>query len=142
MKTTLISFFILISFIVKGQVSCDAIYIPSEKTLVASYNNYTPIGFYFGGYITKNFPPPYYYSRPISSFNRVGLSFINKKRSWSIMGGTFFYIENDEVFFKPDVWVKFYPLRSLLKVDRGFDFVLCINYKETLKPAIGISLPF
>ena len=117
-------------------------YVPNDRSVVATYNNdYNGLGVYVGGYVTTSFPRPYMYTTPQSRFNRVGisLSFNNKI---SVMGGT--YLENflSEVNFQPDVWVKIYPLRILLDVERGPDFTLGVNYMNGINYGIGLSIPF
>lgn len=141
MKTTITTLLLLVSSVIYGQTS-DVMYIPNDRSIVATYNNnYNGLGFYVGGYITTSFPQPYIYTTPQSRFNRVGvsLSFNNKI---SVMGGT--YLENfsSEINFQPDVWVKIYPLRILLDVERGPDFTLGVNYMNGINYGVGISIPF
>ncbi len=56
------------------------------------------------------------------------------------MGGT--RIENfvDSISFKPDLWLKIYPLRTLLKTSKGPDFVIALNYSEKFYFGIGLSI--
>lgn len=141
MKTTITTLLLLVSSVIYGQTS-DVMYVPNNRSIVATYNNnYNGLGFYIGGYITTSFPQPYIYTTPQSRFNRVGvsLSFNNKI---SVMGGT--YLENflSEINFQPDVWVKIYPLRILLDVERGPDFTLGVNYMNGINYGIGLSIPF
>ena len=141
MKTTITTLLLLVSSVIYGQTS-DVMYVPNDRSIVATYNNnYNGLGFYVGGYITTSFPQPYMYTTPQSRFNRVGisLSFNNKI---SVMGGT--YLENfiDNSKFQPDVWVKIYPLRILLDVERGPDFTLGVNYMNGINYGIGLSIPF
>lgn len=140
MKTITSLLFLIIPFIGMSQ-DADLMYVPDQKTIVATYNNnFTPIGFYVGGYITTTLPEPYIYTTPVSILNRVGVSLTNHKIS--VMGGVFVETYVDEVKFKPDVWVKVYPLRILTKTDRGFDFVVGINYMEGFRYGVGIVIPF
>lgn len=140
MKTTLSIIFFLVSFFVKGQTS-DIMYIPDEKSLVVTYNsNYTGFGIYVGGYITSSFPQPYMYTTPQSRANRFGISVTNHKIS--VMGGIFAESYVDDIKFKPDVWVKIYPLRILLNNKSIPDFTVGINYNEGIKMGIGLSFPF
>lgn len=141
MKTTITTLLLLVSSVIYGQTS-DIMYVPNDRSVVATYNNnYNGLGFYLGGYITTSFPQPYIYTTPQSRINRVGvsLSFNNKI---SVMGGT--YLENfsSEINFQPDVWVKIYPLRILLDVERGPDFTLGINYMNGINYGVGLSIPF
>lgn len=141
MKTTITTLLLLVSSVIYGQTS-DVMYVPNNRSIVATYNNnYNGLGFYIGGYITTSFPQPYIYTTPQSRFNRVGvsLSFNNKI---SVMGGT--YLKNflSEINFQPDVWVKIYPLRILLDVERGPDFTLGVNYMNGINYGIGLSIPF
>jgi hypothetical protein len=141
MKTTITTLLLLVSSVIYGQTS-DVMYVPNDRSIVATYNNnYNGLGFYLGGYITTSFPQPYMYTTPQSRFNRVGisLSFNNKI---SVMGGT--YLENflSEINIQPDVWVKIYPLRILLDVERGPDFTLGVNYMNGINYGVGLSIPF
>jgi len=58
------------------------------------------------------------------------------------MGGVFFENFMDNTEFKPDVWVKIYPLRILLNVERGPDFTLGVNYMNGINYGVGLSIPF
>jgi hypothetical protein len=116
-------------------------YIPKEKSLVVTYNNnYNGFGYYIGAYVTTTFPQPYIYTTPQSRMNRIGLSLTNHK--FSIMGGVFGETHVDGVDFKPDVWVKVYPLRILTNTKRGPDFTVGINFMEGIRYGFGISIPF
>jgi hypothetical protein len=141
MKTTITLFLILVCSVVYGQTS-DVMYVPNDKSLVVTYNNnYSGLGFYMGGYITTSFPQPYMYTTPQSRINRAGIS-LTYKNKVSVMGGVFLesFIQNTE--FKPDVWVKIYPLRILLNVERGPDFTLGVNYMNGINYGMGLSIPF
>ena len=69
MKTTLTIIFLLLSITVNAQ-QVDALYVPSQKSLVASYN-YKQIGLYIGGYYATTFPYPYIYTTPLTIINRA-----------------------------------------------------------------------
>lgn len=138
MKTTLTSIFILICFFGKSQNS-DVMYVPDQKTLVVSYNNLSPIGFYAGGYFRTSFPYPYIYTTPLSIINRVGLNIINERSTFSVMGGAFLESFQDSLGLKPDIWVKIYPLRMITKA-KGFDFVFGVNYMDGFRYGVGISI--
>ena len=139
MKTTLTLILIFICSLVNGQTS-DVMYVPNDKSAVVTYNNnYNGLGFYVGGYITTSFPQPYIYTTPQSRMNRAGISVTNHKVS--VMGGVFLENYLDEVKFKPDVWVKIYPLRIILDVKDGPDFTLGINYMNGINYGVGLSIP-
>ena len=87
MKKTLITILLLFSVIVKAQ-QVDVLYIPNQKSLVGSYN-YKQIGLYVGGYYVTTFPQPYIYTTPLSIINRVGLTYVNKENTFSVMGGAY-----------------------------------------------------
>ena len=115
-------------------------YVPNDKSAVVTYNNnYNGLGFYVGGYITTSFPQPYIYTTPQSRMNRAGISLTNHKVS--VMGGVFLENYFDEVKFKPDVWVKIYPLRIILDVKEGPDFTLGVNYMNGINYGVGLSIP-
>jgi len=141
MKTIIISLFLILSVSAKSQTT-DVMWVPDQNTLVASYTNYSQIGWYIGGYYTTSFPAPFVYTTPASIFNRVGLSFTNRKSTYSLMGGVFAEsISQNKVNYTPDVWFKVYPLRALLKTSRGPDFALGINYTDELRVGVGLSIP-
>jgi hypothetical protein len=138
MKTIITTIFILICFVGRSQ-NTDVMYVPDQKTLVASYNNYSPIGFYAGGYFRTSFPQPYIYTTPLSIINRVGLNVINERSTISIMGGAFIESFTDSLGLKPDIWLKVYPLRMITKA-QGFDFVFGVNYMDGFRYGVGISI--
>jgi len=139
MKTTLTFILFFICSLVNGQTS-DVMYVPNDKSAVVTYNNnYNGLGFYVGGYITTSFPQPYIYTTPQSRMNRAGISLTNHKVS--VMGGVFLENYFDEVKFKPDVWVKIYPLRIILDVKEGPDFTLGVNYMNGINYGVGLSIP-
>jgi hypothetical protein len=139
MKTTLTFILFFICSLVNGQTS-DVMYVPNDKSAVVTYNNnYNGLGFYVGGYITTSFPQPYIYTTPQSRMNRAGISLTNHKVS--VMGGVFLENYLDEVKFKPDVWVKIYPLRIILDVKDGPDFTLGVNYMNGINYGVGLSIP-
>jgi hypothetical protein len=140
MKTTLALFLLFISFVGKSQTS-DIMYVPDEKSLVVTYNNnYNGFGYYIGAYVTTTFPQPYIYTTPQSRINRVGISLTNHK--FSIMGGVFGETYVDGIDFKPDVWVKVYPLRILTNTKRGPDLTVGINFMQGIRYGFGLSIPF
>jgi hypothetical protein len=140
MKTILITLFLMIPFLGISQ-DADIMYVPNQNTIVATYNNHhTPIGFYIGGYTTTTLPHPYIYTTPVSILNRLGVSLTNHKIS--VMGGGFMETYINEVKFKPDIWVKVYPLRIITNTERGFDFVVGLNYMEGFRYGVGIVIPF
>jgi hypothetical protein len=140
MKTITSLLFLLIPFIGLSQ-DADIMYVPDQNTVITTYNsNYTPIGYYVGGYITTTRPQPYVYTTPMSILNRVGISLTNHKVS--LMAGVFIETYIDEVKTKPDVWVKVYPIRILTKTEKGFDFTVGVNYMEGFRYGVGVVIPF
>jgi hypothetical protein len=142
MKTTILILFTLFCLSSYSQTS-DILWVPDQKSLVASMRPYhSPIGLYVGGYYTTNFPPPYLYRTTISIINRMGVNIVGSKQKWGIMGGV--YIEDTEDYksLKPDVWLKIYPLKILTNTSKGFDFVVAVNYMDSFRWGVGISIPF
>ena len=141
MKTIIISLFLILSISAKSQ-NTDVMWVPNQNTLVASYSSYSQIGWYLGGYYTTSFPAPFIYTTPASIINRGGLSFTNRKNTYSIMGGMFVKsVSVTQIEYTPDVWLKIYPLRTLLKTSRGPDFTVGINYTDELRVGVGLSIP-
>jgi hypothetical protein len=141
MKTIIISLFLILSISAKSQ-NTDVMWVPDQNTLVASYSSYSQIGWYLGGYYTTSFPAPFIYTTPASIINRGGLSFTNKKNTYSIMGGMFVKsVSVTQIEYTPDVWLKIYPLRTLLKTSRGPDFTVAINCGDKVRYGIGLSIP-
>jgi hypothetical protein len=140
MKTIIISIFLLsMGLSVKSQTT-DLMYVPDQKSLVATYNsNYSPIGFYVGGYFTTSFPQPYIYTTPMSIMNRIGLSFSNGQVGVMLGANLKSYV--DSLSMSPDIWFKVYPLRLITKTKRGFDFTVGINCGDKLSYGIGLSIP-
>lgn len=140
MKTTLITILLLITFKSYSQTS-DVMWVPDQKTLVATYNSeLTGIGFYMGGYLLTSFPAPYIYTTPVSRFNRVGLSFTNHQVG--LMVGGFMEAFQDSISVKPDIWLKIHPVRILTKTKRGLDFTIGVNYMDGFRYGVGLSIPF
>lgn len=140
MKTIIISIFLLVASFVHAQTS-DFMYVPDEKSLVATYNSsLSGVGFYMGGFILTSFPAPYTYTTPVSRFNRLGLSFSNHQVSF--MAGGFVENFRDSISIQPDLWLKVYPLRILTNTKMGFDFVVGVNYMKDLRYGVGLSIPF
>jgi hypothetical protein len=140
MKTILTTILLFLSLTVKAQ-QCDVLYVPSQKSLVASYN-YKQIGLYCGGYYVTTFPHPYIYTTPLTIINRVGLTYVNKNNTFSIMGGAYLKAYFDGPELSPDIWVKIYPLRILLDVKEGLDLTLGVNYMNGTKIGLGLAIPF
>jgi hypothetical protein len=116
-------------------------YVPEEKSLVVTYNNnYNGFGYYIGAYVTTTFPQPYIYTTPQSRMNRIGLSLSNRK--FSVMGGVFAETYADRIDFKPDVWVKAYPLRILTNLKHIPDATIGVNFMQGIRYGFGISIPF
>ncbi len=140
MKTLLTTILSLLSLTVKAQ-QVDALYIPSQKSLVASYN-YKQIGCYIGGYYVTTFPHPYIYTTPLTIVNRAGLTYVNKNNTFSIMGGAYIKSYFDEVELTPDIWVKVYPIRMITKDKTSLDFALGVNYMDGFRFGVGVSIPY
>jgi hypothetical protein len=140
MKTILTTFLLFISFLGKSQTS-DIMYVPSEKSLIVTYNNnYNGFGIYIGGYLTTSYPQPFIYTTPQSRANRVGISFTNHKIA--VMGGVFAENYVNDIEFKPDVWFKIYPLRILTNTKSIPDFTVGVNYAQDFRVGFGLSIPF
>lgn len=119
----------------------DILYIPQQNSLVASHN-YKQIGLYFGGYFLTTIPQPYVYTTPLSIVNRVGLTYVNKDNTYSIMCGAFLQSYFDHVDMTPDVWVKIYPIRMITKNKKSLDFSLGVNYSDGFRYGVGLSIPY
>ena len=87
-------------------------------------------------------PQPYIYTTPISIMNRVGLTYVNKNNTYSIMGGAFLQSYYDHVDMIPDVWVKIYPIRMITKDKKSIDFSLGVNYSNGFRYGVGLSIPY
>jgi hypothetical protein len=140
MKKTLITILLLFSVIVKAQ-QVDVLYIPTQKSLVGSYN-YKQIGLYVGGYYVTTFPQPYIYTTPLSIINRVGLTYVNKENTFSVMGGAYLESYFDHVEMTPDIWIKIYPIRMCTKDKTDYDFALGLNYMDGFRIGVGLSIPY
>lgn len=137
--TTLIFFLFMVTSI-KSQTT-DLMYVPDQKSLVVTYNsNYSPMGFYVGGYYTSYFPQPYIYTTPLSIMNRIGVSFSNGQVGLMVGAQVKSYV--DSLALGPDIWFKVHPLRLLTKTKRGPDFTVGINYGDKVRYGVGISIPF
>ena len=139
MKTTITTILLFICFFGKSQTS-DIMYVPDQKTLVVTYNsNYSPIGFYLGGYYMTTFPQPFIYTTPISIINRVGISFSNGQVG--VMVGVQVKSYVDSLDLGPDIWFKVYPIRLLTKTKRGPDITIGINCGNKISYGVGLSIP-
>ena len=117
MKTIITTIFLFLCLGSKSQTS-DVLYIPSQNSLLVSYNNnFSPLGFYVGGYYKTSFPYPYVYTTPVSFINRMGLNVNVYNNSIALMGGAYVQSFRDRLDFKPDIWIKVNPLRFLLKTN-------------------------
>lgn len=134
--TIILSLFLTLS--VKAQ-QCDILYVPSQHSLVGSYN-FRQVGLYVGGYYVTTLPQPYIYTTPISIINRAGLTYVNKDNTYSIMGGTFLQSYYGRVDIIPDVWVKIYPIRMITKNKKSLDFSLGLNYSNGFRYGVGLSI--
>ena len=140
MKSILTTILLLLSLTVKAQQS-DLLYVPSQKSLVVTYN-YKQIGCYVGGYYVTSYPQPYIYTTPLSIMNRVGLTYVNKKNTFSIMGGAFLKTYFDRVDMTPDIWLKVYPIRMMTGDKTSLDFAVGINYMNGFRLGVGLSIPY
>lgn len=140
MKSFLTTILLILPVMVKAQQT-DILYLPTQKSLVASYN-YKQIGLYVGGYYVTTYPQPYIYTTPLSIMNRVGLTYVNKNNTFSIMGGAYLKTYFDHVDMTPDVWVKIYPIRMLTGDKSSIDFAVGVNYMEGFSLGIGLSIPY
>lgn len=139
MKSLFTTILLFIAVIVKGQQT-DILYVPDQKSMVVSYN-YKQIGLYFGGYYTTSFPQPYTYTTPYTMLNRIGLTYLNKKNTISVMGGAFIKNYLFEPELVPDVWFGVHPIRMLTRHKKGLDFSFAINYSEGFRYGVGLSIP-
>lgn len=140
MKTIIISIFLFLT--IKGfSQTTDVLYVPSQKSLIVTYNNYSSIGFYVGGYVVTQVSNSYIYTTPLSILNRAGLNLTYKNR-FSLMGGASIKNTQDSIHLKPDIWVKINPMRIIFKTEKGFDFSLGLNYSDKLRYGVGLSLNF
>jgi hypothetical protein len=57
------------------------------------------------------------------------------------MGGVYFENTEDYKNLKPDLWIKFYPLKMITGATTGFDFSIGLNYMDGVRYGIGISIP-
>lgn len=140
MKKITIIIFLLLTLLARAQQT-DILYIPDQHSLVGSYN-FKQIGVYVGGYYMTTLPQPYIYTTPISMMNRVGLTYVNKDNTYSVMGGAFLQPYYDHVDMIPDVWIKIYPIRMITKDKKSIDFSLGINYSDGFRYGIGLSIPY
>ena len=140
MKRLTIIVFLLLTLSVKAQ-QCDILYVPSQHSLVGSYN-FKQVGLYVGGYFVTTLPQPYIYTTPISIMNRIGLTYVNKDNTYSLMCGAFLQSYFDHVDMTPDVWVKFYPIRMITKDKKNLDFSLGVNYSNGFRYGVGLSIPY
>jgi hypothetical protein len=131
---------VLFTLSMNSQTS-DILYIPEQNSLVSSIN-YKQVGMYVGSYYTTSFPQPYTYTTPLSIMNRIGLTYVSKGNTYSIMGGMF--IENRLISFNltPDVWLKIHPIRFFVRDTKIMDFSLGLNYSNGFRYGVGLSIPF
>lgn len=140
MKKIILIILLLLSLSAKAQQT-DVLYIPGQSSLVTSYN-FRQIGWYVGGtYITTN-PQPFIYTTPRVIINRAGLTYVNEKNTFSIMGGGFIIQNSLNVEIIPDIWLKIYPIRMIKKDKSSMDFSLGLNYSDGFGYGIGLSIPF
>lgn len=139
MKTTLLSFLLFFSTSIYSQTS-DILIIPDQNSLIATYKNYSPVGFYLGGYYRTSYPQPYIFTTPFSILNRGGI-LVGINKSISVMGGAFLENFSDSISLKPDVWLKINPLRIISKKKNIPDFSIGFNYMDGVRFGFGLSIP-
>jgi hypothetical protein len=140
MKKIILIVTILLSLSSNAQQT-DILFTPNQSSLVTSYN-FRQIGWYVGGtYITTN-PQPFIYTTPRVIINRAGLTYVNEKNTFSIMGGGFITHNALNIEIIPDIWLKIYPIRMIKKDKSSMDFSFGLNYSNGFGYGIGLSIPF
>lgn len=135
--TTILLF---LSVIVNAQQT-DIMYVPNQSSLVTSYN-FRQIGWYVGGTYTTSIIQPFIYTTPRVMVNRGGLTYVNKKNTFSLMGGGFIKYNVANAKMIPEVWLKIYPIRMVTKDKTNMDFAFGLNYSDGFRYGIGLSIPF
>lgn len=140
MKSLMTTILLFLSVIVNAQQT-DVMYVPNQNSLVSSYN-FRQIGWYVGGTYMTTVPQPFIYTTPRVMVNRGGLTYVNKKNTFSLMGGGFIKYDVTSVEMIPDVWLKIYPIRMVTKDKSSMDFAFGLNYSDGFRYGIGLSIPF
>jgi hypothetical protein len=140
MKSLMITILLFLFVIVKAQQT-DIMYVPNQQALVTSYN-FKQLGWYVGGTYTTASLQPFIYITPSVIVNRMGFTYVNKKNTYSIMGGGFVKKNINGIETVPDIWLKIFPIRMVTKSKSGVDFCLGLNYSEGFRCGIGLSIPF
>jgi hypothetical protein len=140
MKSLMVTILLLLSVNVNAQQS-DVMYVPNQNALVCSYN-FRQIGLYTGGSYMTTIPHALIYTTPRVVVNRLGLTYVNKKNTYSIMGGGFLKNNITTTEIVPDLWLKIFPIRMMTKEKSFMDFAIGLNYSEGFRYGIGLSIPF
>lgn len=140
MKSLMITILLFLSVIVNAQQT-DIMYVPNQHALITSYN-FKQLGWYVGGTYTTSSIQPFIYITPSVIVNRMGFTYVNKKNTYSIMGGGFVKKNINGIETVPDIWLKIFPIRMVTKNKSGVDFCLGLNYSEGFRYGVGLSIPF
>ena len=140
MKSLMTTILLFLSVIVNAQQT-DIMYVPNQSSLVTSYN-FRQIGWYVGGTYTTSSIQPFIYTTPRVMVNRGGLTSVNKKNTFSLMGGGFIKYNVANAKMIPEVWLKIYPIRMVTKDKTNMDFAFGLNYSDGFRYGIGLSIPF
>jgi|688.fasta_scaffold57041_4 hypothetical protein len=140
MKSLMVTILLFLSVNVNAQQS-DVMYVPNQNALVCSYN-FRQIGLYTGGSYMTTIPHAFIYTTPRVVVNRLGLTYVNKKNTYSIMGGGFLKNNITTTEIVPDLWLKIFPIRMMTKEKSFMDFAIGLNYSEGFRYGIGLSIPF
>lgn len=140
MKSLMTTILLFLSVIVNAQQT-DIMYVPNQSSLVTSYN-FRQIGWYVGGTYTTSIIQPFIYTTPRVMVNRGGLTYVNKKNTFSLMGGGFIKYNVANAKMIPEVWLKIYPIRMVTKDKTNMDFAFGLNYSDGFRYGIGLSIPF
>ena len=67
--------------------------------------------------------------------------FNHSSSDWLMFGG---FIENHitNINVIPDLWIKIYPIRMIIKNKKNPDLSIGINYSNNLKYGVGVSIPY
>jgi len=140
MKTIITTIFLLITSNTYAQ-TCDVLYIPQQKSMLVTYQNLSPFGFYLGGYLKTTSSEPFIYTTPTTIINRLGLT-LNYRNKISLIAGVNAKKLTYNTQISPDFWIRINPLRTILKVEKGPDFSVAIGYSDKVNLGVGISLNF
>lgn len=140
MKNIITFILLILTLSVKGQQT-DVMYSPKDNSIIGTYN-FRQVGMYVGAYYITTNPQPFMYTTPLTIMNRIGMTYVNKENTYSIMVGGFFNKKTIETDVIPDFWLKIFPLRTITKNSKLLDITLGVNYSNNINYAVGISVPF